>query len=110
MSINALVLAGLNIVPPALFILGLGALTIGAMPRRAPVVVYGYLSWSFLVELLGAVVKANHWVMDTSVFFHMVPAPATSPDWVSAGIMAALGLAGAVVGALLLERRDILGA
>lgn len=73
-------LAGLNIAPASLFILGLGALVFGISPRWTTAVVYGYLAWSFLVELLGSVVHASHWVLDTSVYFHMVPAPASSPD------------------------------
>jgi ABC-2 type transport system permease protein len=106
---GALMAAGLNIVPPSLFLLGLGALMAGAWPRRAPAAVYGYLAWSFLVEFIGAVVHASHWLLDTSVFFHMVPAPATSPDWASAAAITGLGLAGAVVGGIMLTRRDVLG-
>jgi ABC-2 type transport system permease protein len=37
----------------------------------------------------------------------MVPAPATTPDWSSAAVIAGLGLLGAVFGGLLLYRRDI---
>ncbi len=106
---GSLVAAGLNIVAPALFLLGLGALVLGSWPRHTSAVVYGYLAWSFLVEFLGAVVHANHWLLDTSVFFHMRPAPATRPDWVSVAVMAGFGMAGAVVGAACFSRRDVLG-
>jgi ABC-2 type transport system permease protein len=78
-SLGTLLLAGLNTAPPALFLLGLGAVVFGARPRRTSVVIYAYLAWSFLVEFFGAIVRTNHWVMDTSVVFRMVPAPATSP-------------------------------
>ena len=105
-----LVTAGLNVVPPSLFLLGLGALVLGVWPRRTSAVVYGYLAWSFLIEFIGAVVHTSHWLLDTSVFFHMVPAPATSPDWASAAVIAGLGVAGAVVGGVFLNRRDVLGA
>jgi ABC-2 type transport system permease protein len=103
---GSLVTAGLNIVPPGLFLLGLGALVLGAWPRHTSTAVYGYLAWSFLVEFAGGVVHTSHWLMDTSVFFHMVPAPATSPDWSSAAIITGLGTLGAVIGGLLLCRRD----
>jgi ABC-2 type transport system permease protein len=106
---GSLVAAGLNIVPPALFLLGLGALGRGAWPRHTSAVVYGYLAWSFLVEFIGAVVHASHWLLDTSVFFHMVPAPATSPDWASAAVITGLGAAATVIGCVLLNRRDVLG-
>lgn len=107
---SSLVTAGLNVVPPSLFLLGLGALVLGVWPRRTSAVVYGYLAWSFLIEFLGAVVHASHWLLDTSVFFHMVPAPATSPDWTSAAVTAGLGVAGAMIGAVFLNRRDVLAA
>jgi putative exporter of polyketide antibiotics len=59
-SLGSLLLAGVNIAPPSLLVLGLGALTFGVRPRWTPVVVYGYLAWSFLVELLGSIVHASH--------------------------------------------------
>ena len=102
----SLVTAGLNVVPPGLFLLGLGALVLGAWPRRTSTVVYGYLAWSFLIEFAGGVVHTSHWLLDTSVFFHMVPAPATSPDWSSMAVLTGLGIGGAVLGAILLCRRD----
>jgi ABC-2 type transport system permease protein len=108
-AFSSLVAAGLNAVPPALFLLGLGTLLLGAWPRHASAVVYGYLAWSFLIEFIGAIVRASHWLLDTSVFFHMVPAPATSPVWASAAVVTALGGAGAVIGGVLLNRRDLLG-
>ena len=103
---GSLVTAGLNVVPPGLFLLGLGALVLGAWPRRTSTVVYGYLAWSFLIEFAGGVVHTSHWLMDTSVFFHMVPAPATSPDWSSMAVITGLGILGAVLGGILLCRRD----
>ncbi len=108
-SLGSLLLAGINIAPPALLILGLGAVAFGLRPRWTPVVVYGYLAWSFLIELLGSIVHASHWLMDTSVFFHMVPAPASSPDWTSAAVVAGLGLACAVAGCAAFVRRDLIG-
>jgi ABC-2 type transport system permease protein len=103
---GSLVTAGLNVVPPGLFLLGLGALVLGAWPRRTSTVVYGYLAWSFLIEFAGGVIHTSHWLLDTSIFFHMVPAPATSPDWRSMAVITGLGILGAVLGGILLCRRD----
>jgi ABC-2 type transport system permease protein len=100
------VTAGLNVVPPGLFLLGLGALVLGAWPRRTSTVFYGYLAWSFLIEFAGGVVNTSHWLLDTSVFFHMVPAPAATPDWSSMAVISGLGILGAVLGGILLCRRD----
>ncbi|HUO48868.1 MAG TPA: ABC transporter permease subunit [Acidimicrobiales bacterium] len=109
-AFGSLIEAGLNIVPPAVFLLGLGALTFGARPRWCAAVVYGYLAWAFLVEFVGAVVHTSHWILDTSVLFHLVPAPAASPDWTSAAAICGIGVAGAVLGGVLFRRRDTLGA
>jgi ABC-2 type transport system permease protein len=109
-SFARLLAAGLNIVPPAVFLLGIGAAVMGVRPRWTPGAVYGYLGWSFLIEFVGAVVKANHWLLDTSVFFHMAPAPATNPNWASGSALVGIGLAGALVGAGAFGRRDIQGA
>ncbi|MGD0244660.1 MAG: ABC transporter permease subunit [Streptosporangiaceae bacterium] len=102
----SLVAAGLNVVPPGLFLLGLGALVFGAWPRRTSTVVYGYLAWSFLIEFAGGVVHTSHWLLDTSVFFHLVPAPAASPDWPGMAVITGLGILAAVLGGILLRRRD----
>ena len=78
-ALGSVLAAGINTVPPSVFLLGLGALVVGSWPRCTPAVAYGYLAWSFLLEFIGAAVHTNHWIMDTSVFFHMVPAPADQP-------------------------------
>ncbi|MFB3739020.1 MAG: ABC transporter permease subunit, partial [Candidatus Velamenicoccus archaeovorus] len=46
--------AGLNVVPPAVFVLGIGGLALGVWPRGAVGVAYGLVVWSFLVETVAA--------------------------------------------------------
>ena len=108
-SAGSLLAAGVNVVAPSLLLLGLGALVFGLRPRWTALVVYGYLAWSFLVEFIGAAVQVSHWILDTSVFFHIAPAPVTSPDWASVAIIAGLGVAGALAGGFALNRRDLAG-
>lgn len=99
--------AGLNVVPPAVCILGVGALAFGLWPRRAVAFTYAVLVWSILVELVGGVVGLNHWVLDTSVFHQMAAAPAVGADWATGGILLALGAAGAALGTVGFEIRDL---
>jgi ABC-2 type transport system permease protein len=107
MGLATLLDAGLNVMPPAVFVLGVGVLTFGVRPRALSSVTYGVLAWSFLVEIIGGVVNASHWLLDTSLFHQMTAAPAESPNWTSGAILIALGTASAVVGAVAFRYRDL---
>jgi ABC-2 type transport system permease protein len=109
-SFGDLLAAGVNLVPPAIVILGIGILTYGAWPRATSFVVYTVLSWSLLVVIVGGFGTVSHWVLDTSVFHHMASAPGVPPNWEANGIMVAVGVLAALVGALTFRRRDLQGA
>jgi ABC-2 type transport system permease protein len=101
--------AGLNTVSAGVCLLGIGALAWAVVPRLTSAAVYGVVAWGFLVELLGGLVNSNRWLLDTSIFHQLAPAPAEAPDWTSGGAMVALGIVGALVGAVLFTRRDLVG-
>jgi ABC-2 type transport system permease protein len=109
-GIASLLAAGVNLVPPALFILGIGVLAFGAYPRSTGTAAYGVLVWSFLVDLIGSLVSSNHWFLDTSVFRQMAPAPAVSVNWTTDAALVGLGVAAAFVGGLLFWHRDLVSA
>ena len=109
-SFTNLLEAGVNLVPPAVTILGLGILVFGIRPRMTSAVVYGYLAWSLLLVIVGGIGAVNHWVLDTSVFHQMASAPAVPPDWEANGIMIAFGVSAALVGIAAFGRRDLQGA
>jgi len=100
--------AGINIAPPALFVLGAGCLAYGAWPRLAPAVAYGLVAWSFLIELLATVIT-NRWLLDTSVLHHIQPVPAAQPDWTTAAWLTGLGILAALTGTALFSHRDLAG-
>ncbi len=106
-SLPKLLEAGLNATVPAVFVLGAGVLVLGLRPRSSAVVAYGIVAWSFLVDMLGALLKGNEWLRDSSLFAHIALAPAAKPDWGTAGIMVLLGVAAAAVGAAAFQRRDV---
>jgi ABC-2 type transport system permease protein len=101
--------AGLNLVPPALFVLGAGTLAFGVWPRAVSAVTYGLLAWSFLVEIIGGVVNASHWLLDISLFHQMAAAPAIRPNWTSGAIIIGLGVAAASAGVVAFGHRDLAG-
>jgi ABC-2 type transport system permease protein len=101
--------AGVNLVPPAIAIVGIGVLFFGLRPRVMSTVVYGLLAWSLLVVIVGGFADTSHWVLDTSVFHQMASAPAVSPHWQANGIMVGIGLVGTLLGGLAFRRRDLQG-
>jgi polyether ionophore transport system permease protein len=102
--------AGANVAGPAMLVLGFGTLLHGVWPRAASVGAYALVAWSFLVEVVGALIKADHWILDSSVLHHIRPAPAAPIEWTSVGVLVALGVGAAVIGLLVFERRDLANA
>jgi ABC-2 type transport system permease protein len=100
-------LAGLNVVAPALVVLGFATLVYGVAPRVGAQAAYAIVAWSFLLEMIGALVKLNHFILDTSIIHHLAAAPAFDPRWGSAAVMVVVAVALAAAGAEALQRRDI---
>lgn len=96
-------------VPPALCVLGLGVLAVGAWPRAAVPVAYGVLAWSVLITVTGGFISSGRWLLDTSVFHYLTAAPAASPGWASSGILIAVGAGAALAGGTAFGRRDLAG-
>ena len=63
-----------------------------------------------LVVVVGGIGATSHWILDTSVFHHMVASPAVPVDWTADGIMVALGMVLLAAGAVAFRRRDLAGA
>jgi ABC-2 type transport system permease protein len=111
-GLGTLLNAGLNLVPPAITIGGIGVLAFGAWPRRTSVVVYVVLGWSLLADIVGGFGGSgpvSRWLLDTSVFHQMASAPAVAPNWSANGVMVAVGAACALLGGLAFNRRDLVG-
>jgi ABC-2 type transport system permease protein len=109
-SLPALAGAGVNLVPPAITIAGIGVLALGVWPRGTSIVLYALLAWSLLVVVIGGIGATSHWVLDTSVFHQMASAPAVPPHWEADGVMAAIGVVSALIGGIAFKRRDLRGA
>ena len=101
--------AGLNVVAPAFFLLGVGTFVFGVRPRAISAVTYGLLAWSFLVDLIGSDINASHWVLDSSLFHQVTAAPAISPNWTTNAILLGVGAATAALGAVAFRNRDLAG-
>lgn len=110
LGLPTLLAAGLNVVPVAIFVLGIGTLVHGLAPRLAGAVAYGLVAWSFFVEVVGASVGASHWLLDTSVLHHIARAPASQVRWDSFAVLLVVGIIAAAAGVWRFARRDLVGA
>lgn len=108
-SIVSLLGAGLNIVAPSLFVLGVTVLAIGVWPRATSAAGYGILAWSLLIEFIGGIGAMNRWLFDTSLFHQMSAAPAVSPNVTSDSMMVLIGVIAAVAGCVAFAHRDVQG-
>jgi polyether ionophore transport system permease protein len=106
-GVGDMVQAGLNVAPPALFVLGVGGLIFGLWPRASIGAVYGLVIWSFMAEVFASLSASLDWVRGTSPLAHMAPAPAAVPDWRAAAVLTALGVLAAVLGIEAFRRRDL---
>ena len=78
-ALNALVegraeLAFLQSIKGWFFVLGTGALFLGVRPRVASVAAYGIVAYSFLVSLVGAIVKGQDWGWGQHNYVRLDPA------------------------------------
>lgn len=106
-SFHTLLLAGINTLAPALLILGIGVFALGITPRLTTVIAYGVIAWTFLIEMVSSGLNLSHWVLDTSILYHVALAPAANPKWGSDAVLAGIGLALGVIGALVFNYRDL---
>ena len=107
LGLGTALVSGFNSVIPAICLLGAGAAFLGALPRAATTLTYGLLAWSLLVGVVGGAIGSNHWVLDTSFFHQIPPAPAAAVDWRSAVVLAGLAAVLAILGTQTLGRRDL---
>jgi ABC-2 type transport system permease protein len=110
LGLGPMLQAGLNLVAPALLVLGLGTLLLGIAPRLAMPLLYALVLWSFLIEVVGTSITSSQWLLDTALFTHVGPVPAASLDWEAMGILTGLGLIAALAGLAAFRRRDLAGA
>ncbi len=106
-AFDKVLLAGINATVPALTVAGIGILTVGFLPRLTSVVTYGVIAWSFLVQMVGPVGNANHWILDTSILHHLALVPAVEPRWGTLAVLVGCGVVAAALGAWRFRYRDL---
>lgn len=109
-GLPAMLQAGLNVAVPGLFVLGVGTLLYALAPRVALPVLYAFVLWSFVVQIIGTSITGNHWVIDTAVLSHIGPVPAADLRWSAVGWLVGLGAAAVLAAVAAFGRRDLTAA
>jgi ABC-2 type transport system permease protein len=107
LSVATLLAAGVNVVPMALLVLGIGMFVFSIAPRLSAVVAYGIVAWSFLVEMVGSLVNAPRWLLDLSLLHHVALAPGADPRWSTNAVMLAMAVVAIGASVVLFGRRDL---
>src|SRR5207302_2198709 len=106
-GLGSMLVGGLNCLPVAWLFFGVGLLLFGTLPQLASNLTMGAIVGSFLLQLIGALVKAPAWVLDLSPFHHVAAAPAAPVNVGATMAMLLLGVAATVAGAGAFARRDL---
>lgn len=100
-------LAGVNVVPVALLVLGVGIGLFGLLPRLAPPLTYGLVVVAFLLDFVGGLLDLSESVLELSPFRHLAAVPAVDMNVGAALVMLGVGVTAAAIGLLAFQRRDL---
>jgi ABC-2 type transport system permease protein len=106
-SLTSLLSASVNIIAPVIFTLGLGICGMAFLSRQTSIVIYGSVTWAFLITILSSGISLNHWILDTSILKQLSAVPSMNPDWTVIAVMTASGCLLAVIGCERFLGRDI---
>jgi ABC-2 type transport system permease protein len=103
----AMTQAGLNVSVAGCLVLGIGTMLFGLVPRLAVPLLYAFVLWSFLAQILGTSITDRDWVLNTSLLANLDPVPASPFNVAAVAALIAVALIGAVVGTVAFRRRDL---
>lgn len=92
----------------SLFLIGFGTLLYGILPRFAVIAMYLIIAWSFIIDLVNAVVKIDDWVLRTSLFDYMTFNLSEWPDWNVFAWLICMAVVMSMAGIMLFTKRDII--
>jgi ABC-2 type transport system permease protein len=100
-------LAGINIVPLGVLVLGVGVAVFGLAPRRTTALAHGFVVAAFVLDFVGPFLDPPGWVLQLSPFRHVAAVPAVDMDVGAAVVMLAAGVLATSVGVVAFRRRDL---
>jgi ABC-2 type transport system permease protein len=98
--------ASMAYLPAVWLVAAATAALVGAAPSLAPLS-WAYLSWCFVVAILGEQLRIPQWLRDTSAFEHIPLLPLQEMDVLPLAVVGVVAVALAAVGLTGFRRRDI---
>jgi ABC-2 type transport system permease protein len=99
--------ASFNVIPAALLFGGLSVLAFGTVPRFTAYVAFGAVGLCYVIQVVGGLAHAPHWLTKVSPFAHLAPVPAASVNTGATVVMLTIAVVTAVLGVVAFERRDL---
>jgi len=90
-----------------IFLMGIGTLIYGILPRITVIGMYLIICWSFMVDLVSSVIKLDEIILQSSLFHYMTFNLADWPDWKTFAWLTLLGIVMAVIGIIRFTKRDL---
>lgn len=108
---STMVVDGLNILAPVGVFLGLGVAMFGVLPRIATWILYALLGWSFVAQMIAAIIKdqkTQDILNSTSILQPMSLVPVATVDWKQFWLLIVGALALLIIGFFAFSRRDLI--
>lgn len=105
-SAHLMMIGGLNILAPAILLIGIGVALYGLAPRLTSIIMYLAIVWSFTMGIVASL-TTNTFLKDASLFHYSSLVPAVNPDWKTFTITSLAGLILVVFGFITFNRRDL---
>jgi ABC-2 type transport system permease protein len=101
--------AAVNMLPAALLFLALAVAAFGLLPRLTVAVGAGAVALTYVLELVGALLRAPSWLLDLSPFHHLAAVPIAPVNTQAALVMSTVAACLVAVGIVAFDRRDVAG-
>lgn len=106
LSMALILKAGIVFMPAIIFVLGLGALFSGIFPKWSGVV-WLYLTYCFITDYLGDLLRLPEWMSNISVFSYIPQLPVNEIELLPLLLISLLALVSILIGYYFYQKRDI---
>jgi len=98
----------ISLIGVMLFVLGIGVLVYGFVPRIATAAMGIVIGWAFIFDILSMLFHLSEWLKKTSILTFIPANPSKSPDWTAFVWLVAIGVVLTGIGIARFTKRDVI--